>query len=172
MKLVLCWFLAMTVAGCDPSAPYDPFRNLPGPPPPTSAPSERPDADARASEPKARDGSGGSGGARVEPDAGKPDAVGAIPPAVVAPGAGGSVGSGGAPGAGGTQLPPAAGGTPPSTVDAGAPHGGAPPTPDEACPTSAAKCPDCGATFGPGCCAGDKCGCSPSPWMVGFAGCV
>jgi hypothetical protein len=40
------------------------------------------------------------------------------------------------------------------------------------CPTSAVGCPDCGAVFGPGCCAQSKCGCSPIPWTVGILGCV
>jgi hypothetical protein len=40
------------------------------------------------------------------------------------------------------------------------------------CPTSAIGCPDCGAVFGPGCCAGSKCGCSPIPWTIGILGCV
>jgi hypothetical protein len=26
--------------------------------------------------------------------------------------------------------------------------------------------------FGPGCCAGSKCGCSPIPWTAGFLGCI
>jgi hypothetical protein len=26
--------------------------------------------------------------------------------------------------------------------------------------------------FGPGCCAGSKCGCSPIPWTVGILGCL
>ncbi len=41
-----------------------------------------------------------------------------------------------------------------------------------ACPTSPAGCPSCGAVFGPGCCAGSKCGCSPIPWTAGFLGCI
>jgi hypothetical protein len=40
------------------------------------------------------------------------------------------------------------------------------------CPTSPAGCPDRGPVFGPGCCAQDKCGCSPVPWTIGIMGCV
>lgn len=50
---------------------------------------------------------------------------------------------------------------------------GPPPGSDKgSCPNSAIGCPDCGAVFGPGCCAGDKCGCSPIPWTAGFLGCI
>ena len=40
------------------------------------------------------------------------------------------------------------------------------------CPSSAIGCPDCGPVFGPGCCAQNKCGCSPIPWTVGILGCI
>ncbi len=48
-----------------------------------------------------------------------------------------------------------------------------PPTPaGGSCPNSPVGCPDCGAVFGPGCCNGMKCGCSPIPWTVGILGCI
>ncbi|HEX3596349.1 MAG TPA: hypothetical protein VHU80_14665 [Polyangiaceae bacterium] len=40
------------------------------------------------------------------------------------------------------------------------------------CPSSPLGCPSCGVIFGPGCCAGSKCGCSPIPWTVGVLGCI
>jgi hypothetical protein len=40
------------------------------------------------------------------------------------------------------------------------------------CPNSPIGCPDCGPLFGPGCCAQNKCGCSPIPWTVGILGCI
>jgi hypothetical protein len=40
------------------------------------------------------------------------------------------------------------------------------------CPNSPIGCPDCGPVFGPGCCAQNKCGCSPIPWTVGILGCI
>jgi hypothetical protein len=48
---------------------------------------------------------------------------------------------------------------------------GPPPGSAGGCPSSPVGCPDCG-LFGPGCCAMDKCGCSPIPWTIGVLGCI
>jgi hypothetical protein len=56
--------------------------------------------------------------------------------------------------------------------DGGVCEGPPPSTGGGSCPNSPLGCPDCGAVFGPGCCNGSKCGCSPIPWTVGILGCI
>jgi hypothetical protein len=56
--------------------------------------------------------------------------------------------------------------------DAGACIGPPPGSNTGSCPSSPLACPSCGAVFGPGCCNGSKCGCSPIPWTIGVLGCI